>query len=105
LWLQKEFSDHVVRVSLGQFVTLGGELPAMTMTEAIVRLIPGVINTEMSWREESYSRDHNLENIEHPQYTRPEVVEDMQVPEVLLSGHHKKIEEWKKENSKIVKNL
>ncbi len=105
LWLQREYSDHCYKVSLGQFVTLGGELPAMTMTESIVRLIPGVINTEMSWVDESYSREHNLQNIEYAQYTRPEIVEDMVVPEVLLSGHHKNIQQWKTENSKIVKNL
>lgn len=102
LWLQKEFPDHVVRVSLGQFVTLGGELPAMTMTEAVVRLIPWVINTEMSWIDESYSIDKNMTNIEHPQYTRPEVVEDMSAPEVLLSGHHKNIQAWKEENSNFL---
>jgi len=102
LWLQKNFPDHVVRVSLGQFVTLGWELPAMTMTEAVVRLIPWVINTEMSWIDESYSVDMNMENLEHPQYTRPEIVEDMSVPEVLLSGHHKKIEEWKRGESRRV---
>lgn len=98
LRLQKHYSGHVQRISLWQFVTLGGELPAMTMTESVVRLIPGVINTAMSWIEESYSIDHNMQNIEHPQYTRPEVVEGMKVPEVLLSGHHKHIQQWKDEN-------
>jgi len=102
LWLQKKFPDNVVRISLGHFVTLWGELPVMTMTEAVVRLIPGVINTEMSRKDESYSIDCQMNNIEHPQYTRPEIVEGMRVPEVLLSGHHKKIEEWKKEKSKRV---
>ncbi len=104
LWLQKNFPDHVVRVSLGQFVTLGWELPAMTMTEAIVRLIPWVINTEMSWIEESYSIEQGMANLEYPQYTRPEVVEGMTVPEVLLSGHHKKIQERKKETWKTLKH-
>ena len=83
-------------------MTLGGELPAMTMTESIVRLIPGVINTEMSWVDESYSIKHNLENIEYAQYTRPEIVEDMKVPEVLLSGHHKNIQQWKKEKTTTI---
>ena len=64
---------------------MGGELPAMTMTEAVVRLLPGVINTEQSWIDESYSIEHEMTNIEHPQYTRPEEVEGMKVPEVLLS--------------------
>ncbi|AKH33077.1 tRNA (guanine-N(1)-)-methyltransferase [candidate division SR1 bacterium Aalborg_AAW-1] len=99
LRLKKNYPDHTQRISLGQFVTLGGELPAMTMTEAVVRLLPGVINTELSWIEESYSLEQNMQNLEHPQYTRPEVVEGMKVPEVLLSGHHKKIAEWKKDNS------
>ena len=71
----------------------------MTMTEAVVRLLPGVINTDLSWIEESYSLEQNMQNLEYPQYTRPEVVEGMKVPEVLLSGHHKKIAEWKKDNS------
>lgn len=100
MWLQKEYPNNCIKVSLWQFVTLGGELPAMTMTESIVRLIPGVINTEMSRVDESYSIVHNLENIEYPQYTRPETVEGMQVPAVLLSGNHKKIAEWKQEHQK-----
>lgn len=99
LWLQNNFSDNCIKISLGQFITLGGELPAMTMTESIVRLIPWVINTEMSRIDESYSVEHSLNNIEYPQYTRPEIVEWMKVPEVLLSGHHKNIQEWKKNNS------
>ena len=99
LRLKKNYPDHTQRISLWQFVTLGWELPAMTMTEAVVRLLPGVINTDLSWIEESYSLEQNMQNLEHPQYTRPEVVEGMKVPEVLLSGHHKKIAEWKKDNS------
>ena len=71
----------------------------MTMTEAVVRLLPGVINTDLSRIEESYSVEQNMQNLEHPQYTRPEIVEGMKVPEVLLSGHHKNIAEWKKNNS------
>lgn len=105
LWLEREYPDCCYRVSLGQFVTLWGELPAMTMTESIVRLIPWVINSEMSWIDESYSLENNLENIEYAQYTRPEIVENMKVPEVLLSGHHKHIQQWKKENSITLKNL
>ncbi len=99
LWLQKSFPDHISRVSLWQFVTLGGELPAMTMTESIIRLIPGAINTEDSRKDESYSIDHNLNNLEYSQYTRPEIVEWMSVPPVLLSGHHKDIAQRKKDNS------
>lgn len=98
--LQKKYPDQSSRVSLGQFVTLGGELPAMTMTESIVRLLPGVIHDPESWKQESYSIEKNMQNIEYPQYTRPETVEGMKVPEVLLSGHHKNIEKWKEENSR-----
>ena len=71
----------------------------MTMTEAVVRLLPGVINTDLSRIEESYSVEQNMQNLEHPQYNRPAIVEGMKVPEVLLSGHHKNMAEWKKNNS------
>lgn len=98
-YMRDKYPKHFVKVSLGQFVTLGGEFPAMVMTEAVVRLIPGVIKEEASWQNESYSLEYDMTNIEHPQYTKPEEVYGYKVPEVLLSGHHKKIEEWKKENS------
>lgn len=102
LWLQKHYPRQSQRVSLGQFVTLGGELPAMTMTEAIVRLVPWVIHSEASRQEESYSISQSETTIEHPQYTRPEVVEGMRVPEVLLSGHHQKIQQWKQDHTQIL---
>lgn len=82
-------------VSIGDYVLTGGELPAMVMIDAISRLIPGVLNNKDSAEYESFS-GHLLE---HPQYTRPEVYNGRKVPEVLLSGHHAKIEEWKKEQS------
>lgn len=112
LWCQNEFGEDFwfsqnqksgettfCEISLGQFVTLWGELPAMTMIEAITRLIPWVIKEEQSRQEESYRPEQNMQNIEYPQYTRPEVVEGMIVPEVLLSGHHKKIEQWKQDQT------
>jgi tRNA (guanine37-N1)-methyltransferase len=102
LWLEDTYPDHCQRISLWHFITLGGELPAMTMTEAVVRLIPWVIHTEMSRVDESYNIDRDLSNIEYPQYTRPEIVEDMPVPEVLLSGHHSKISAWKDANTRIL---
>lgn len=74
-WAKQTFGEKFSKISLGTFVTLGGELPAMTMTEAIVRLIPGVIKEETSRKEESYSLEHAMENLEYPQYTRPEIVE------------------------------
>jgi tRNA (guanine37-N1)-methyltransferase len=94
---QKSGETTFCEISLGQFVTLWWEVPAMTMIEAITRLIPWVIKEEQSRQDESYRPEHAMNNIEYPQYTRPEIVEGMIVPEVLLSGHHKKIEAWKKE--------
>ncbi|MDO4872356.1 MAG: tRNA (guanosine(37)-N1)-methyltransferase TrmD [bacterium] len=84
------------KVSIGQFVLTGGELPAMTLIDSIVRLIPGVLGGEKSAEIESYSDGTNLE---FPQYTRPADFRGMTVPEVLLSGHHAKIEQWRAENS------
>ena len=82
-------------VSIGDYVLTGGELPAMVMIDAISRLIPGVLNNKDSAEYESFAG--NL--LEHPQYTRPEEYQGKKVPEVLLSGHHAKIEAWKKEQS------
>lgn len=93
------YPNHFTKISLGKFITLGGEVPAMTMTEAIVRLIPNVIKEENSWKDESYSVEKNMNNLEYPQYTRPETIQWYKVPEILLSGHTKKIEEWKKDNT------
>ena len=82
-------------VSIGDYVLTGGELPAMVMIDAISRLVPGVLNNKDSAEYESFTG--NL--LEHPQYTRPENYQGKKVPEVLLSGHHAKIEAWKKEQS------
>lgn len=82
-------------VSLGDFVLTGGELPAMVMIDAISRHIKGVLSNEDSAITESFTDDL----LEHPQYTRPENFMDMKVPEVLLSGNHKKINEWRYEQS------
>lgn len=82
---------------IGNYVLTGGELPAMILADSVVRLIPGVLGGETSTQVESFQEDD--ENIEFPQYTRPEVFEGMQVPEVLLSGNHAAIETWRKENS------
>lgn len=89
------FWEDFYKVSLGQFVTLGGEVPSMMIIEATARLLPWVINDAVSRQDESYRPELWWTNIEYPQYTRPEVVEWMRVPEVLLSGHHKKIDEWR----------
>lgn len=95
MWCWQVFWHDFYKVSLGQFVTLGGEVPSMVMIETMSRLLPGVINDELSRKDESYRPEKWGNNIEYPHYTRPEVVEWMRVPEVLLSGHHKKIDEWR----------
>lgn len=99
-YFQDKYPNNFHQISIWKFVTLGWEMPAMTMTEAVVRLIPGVIKEESSRQEESYSISQNMENIEHPQYTRPQEVEWYSVPEVLLNWNHKEIEKWKQENSR-----
>lgn len=84
------------QVSIGDYVLTGGELPAMTIVDSIVRLIPGVLGGEASAEIESFS---DGETLEFPQYTRPEEFRGMKVPEVLLSGNHAEIAKWRKENS------
>ncbi|MCL1929868.1 tRNA (guanosine(37)-N1)-methyltransferase TrmD [Candidatus Saccharibacteria bacterium] len=91
----EQFID--AKISVGEFVLTGGELPAMMIIDSIVRLLPGVLGGEHSAEIESYSDGGNLE---FPQYTRPEEFEGMRVPDVLLSGHHGEIAKWRKENSK-----
>lgn len=82
-------------VSLGDFVLTGGELAAMVMIDAVARLIPGVLGERASAEEDS----HTMGLLEYPHYTRPQVFEGMEVPEVLLSGHHKNIEAWRRKES------
>ena len=82
-------------VSIGDYVLTGGELPAMVMIDAISRLVPGVLHNEESATTESFY--NNL--LEYPQYSRPEVWRDKKVPEILLSGNHAKVEEWRLEQS------
>lgn len=84
-------------VSVGDYVLTGGELPAMTIIDSIVRLIPGVLGGAESAAIESFS---DGETLEFPQYTRPEVWNDLQVPSVLLSGNHAEIAKWRAANSK-----
>ena len=84
-------------ISIGDYVLTGGELPAMVMIDAITRLVPGVLNNKASAEIETFH--DNL--LEYPQYTRPETFMDLSVPEVLLSGHHGKINNWRREQSLI----
>ena len=87
------------KISLGHFVLTGGELPALIVIDSIVRLLPGVLGGENSAIIESFSEENT---IEYPQYTKPADFRGMQVPEVLLSGHHAKITEWRKAHSRPV---
>lgn len=84
------------QVSVGDYVLTGGELPAMTIIDSIVRLIPGVLGGATSAEIESFS---DGETLEFPQYTRPEVFNSVKVPDVLLSGHHSEIAKWRAKNS------
>lgn len=84
------------QVSVGDFVLTGGELPAMTIVDSIVRLIPGVLGGEASAEIESFS---DGETLEFPQYTKPYEFRGMKVPDVLLSGNHAEIAKWRAENS------
>lgn len=87
-----------LQVSVGDYVLTGGELPAMTVIDSIVRLIPGVLGGAESAAIESFSDGKTLE---FPQYTRPEEYKGMKVPEVLLSGNHAEIAKWRAENSSV----
>ncbi len=89
-----ELVDASVRV--GDYVLTGGELPAMTIIDSIVRLVPGVLGGETSAEIESFS---DGETLEFPQYTRPVEFNGMRVPDVLLSGHHAEVAKWRSKNS------
>ena len=88
-------------VSLGDFVLTGGEIAAQALLDATVRLLPGVIGSEQGLDEESF--EDGL--LEYPQYTHPKIWKGRSVPEVLLSGNHKKIAEWKKHQSELVTRI
>jgi tRNA (guanine37-N1)-methyltransferase len=92
--LEKIVTDNV---SIGDYVLTGGELPSMVIMDAISRLVPGVLNNDVSAEIESFH--DNL--LEYPQYTRPEEFMGEKVPEVLLSGHHGNIDKWRREQSVI----
>jgi len=90
-WVDEQFC-------IGSYVLTGGELPAMILVDSVVRLLPGVLGGETSAEIESFQDDD--ENIEFPQYTRPETFRDLKVPDVLLTGHHAEIEKWRRSQSK-----
>ena len=91
--------DEIVdaEISIGDFVLTGGEIPAMAVIDAVSRLIPGVLAADSSYENES----HYSGLLEYPQYTRPQEWHGVEIPEVLISGHHANIEKWKHEQSLI----
>ncbi len=91
--LEEIVTDYV---SIGDYVLTGGEIPAMVIMDAVARLVPGVLNNEDSAVTESFGEEGLLE---YPQYTRPEEVLGKKVPEILLSGHHAKVEKWRHEQA------
>ena len=84
-------------VSIGDYVLTGGELPTMSMIDATVRLLPGILGNALSTVEESFSDGL----LEYPQYTRPANFRGMEVPEILLNGHHAKIQAWRQEQARL----
>ncbi len=86
-------------LSIGDYVLNGGEVAAMVVVDATMRMIPGVLGDEQSSLQDSFSRGHRI--LEYPQYTRPRTFRGMDVPEVLLSGDHGRIEQWREEQSRL----
>ena len=86
-----------LEVSIGDYILNGGEVAAMVMVDALVRMVPGVLGHEQSSVEDSFSRGNRL--LEYPQYTRPREYRGLAVPEILLSGNHQEIEKWRQEQS------
>ena len=88
-----EFVDE--EISIGDYVLTGGELPALVLADSVSRLVPGVLSDDLCFSDES----HFNGLLEYPQYTKPAVWRGIEVPEVLLSGHHANIEKWRHEKS------
>lgn len=92
--LEEIVTDYV---SIGDYVLTGGELPAMVLVDAISRMVPGVLSNSESGTTESFEDDL----LEYPQYSRPEIWNGKRVPEILLSGNHAKVDQWRREQSLI----
>lgn len=86
---------NAMEISIGDYVLTGGEIPAMVMVDAIIRMIPGVLGKEESMKNDSFY--HDL--LDYPHFTRPETFKGFKVPKILLSGDHKKIDQWRKKQS------
>lgn len=91
-------AEEMEEISLGDFVLAGGEVAALALIEACTRLIPGVMGNEATVDEESFTQGL----LEYPHYTRPALWEGRAVPEVLISGHHEKVNEWRREQSEAL---
>ena len=91
-------SRNIEEVSIGDFILSGGESAAFVMLDAIIRLLPGVLGNETSTEEESF--ENGL--LEYPQYTKPQIWEEKSVPDVLLSGDHSKIKDWRLSQSEAI---
>lgn len=91
----------IEEISLGDFVLSGGEPAAIALIDAVVRLVPGVLGARESLTEESFESDL----LEYPQFTRPQVWEGMAVPDVLVSGHHERVREWRRNESERITKL
>lgn len=89
-WVDEQFC-------IGNYVLTGGEVPAMVLIDSVVRLLPGVLGGEASAEIESFQQDDKT--VEFPQYTRPEVFRGKKIPDILLSGHHAKIQKWRKDSN------
>lgn len=98
--IDQRIIDHFVDVelSIGDYVLSGGEIPALTLLDAMIRLIPGALGHDNSAKEDSFNQNGLLD---HPHYTRPEQIDGYQVPKVLLSGDHKAIKSWREQQSAI----
>lgn len=92
---ERVMGEMDMEVSVGDYILTGGELPAMVLMDCVARFVPGVLGSEDSARDESFSAGL----LEYPQYTRPALFRDMAVPEVLLSGNHAKIERWRRDEA------
>ena len=97
--IDNRVAENIVdeEVSIGQYVLTGGEIPAMVLVDGITRLLPGVLGNIESAQDESFAKENELE---YPQYTKPEDFKGMKVPPVLLSGHHGEIKEWRNKKKK-----
>lgn len=98
--VDQRVKDHLIdqEISVGDFITMGGEAPALCLIEAVTRLVPGVLGNAESIKHESFQTGM----LEHPHYTRPREYRGWEVPEVLMSGDHKKLDAWRKKTAEQV---